>query len=381
MLLDQTMRTRQMPDKSLLSAIIALIIFGWIMSFSASLAYFESYSYFFKQTLFILMGLSAGLVILNTPISVLQKYSIPLFILSLVLLVIVFFPEPIGHKVKGSSRWINFVYFKFQPSELMKLSMVLFMAGFLIRQEKDVRSPWMGFIKTICIIGIADVLLLLETDIGATLIISLTAMAMLYAAGSYIKQLTIVTVGLLVILGFVITLIPNRVARFLSFWNGDIWNSEDPRLDQTKAALIGIARGDWFGTGLGAGIQKYGRLPERHTDMIFATIGEELGIIGMLFVLLSFAYILTKGFNIAKLALKKGRKYSSYVVFGICTWFAMQVTVNIGMNLELLPPKGFTLPLLSYGGTSMIFAIISLAIVLRVDMENRTNYSKQKKYV
>jgi len=381
MLSDRTMRTRQMPDKSLLSAIIALIIFGWIMSFSASLAYFESYSYFFKQTLFILMGLSAGLVILNTPISVLQKYSIPLFIFSLVLLVIVFFPEPIGHTVKGSSRWINFVYFKFQPSELMKLSMVLFMAGFLIRQEKDVRSPWMGFIKTICIIGIADVLLLLETDIGATLIISLTAMAMLYAAGSYIKQLTIVTVGLLVILGFVITLIPNRVARFMSFWNGDIWNSDDPRVYQTKAALIGIARGDWFGTGLGGGIQKYGLLPERHTDMIFAVIGEELGILGMLFVLLSFAYILTKGFNIAKLALKKGRKYSSYVVFGICTWFAMQVTVNIGMNLELLPPKGFTLPLLSYGGTSMIFAIISLAIVLRVDMENRTNYSKQKKYV
>jgi len=381
MLSDQTMRTRQMPDKSLLSAIIALIIFGWIMSFSASLAYFESYSYFFKQTLFILMGLSAGLVILNTPISVLQKYSIPLFILSLVLLVIVFFPEPIGHKVKGSSRWINFVYFKFQPSELMKLSMVLFMAGFLIRIEKDLRNPWMAFMKTLFIIGIVDVLLLLETDIGATLIISLTAMAMLYAAGSYIKQLTIVTVGLLVILGFVITLIPNRVARFLSFWNGDIWNSEDPRLDQTKAALIGIARGDWFGTGLGGGIQKYGLLPERHTDMIFAVIGEELGILGMLFVILSFAYILTKGFNIAKLALKKGRKYSSYVVFGICTWFAMQITVNIGMNLELLPPKGFTLPLISYGGTSLIFSIISLAIVLRVDMENRTNYSKQKKYV
>jgi len=381
MLLDQTMRTRQMPDKSLLSAIIALIIFGWIMSFSASLAYFESYSYFFKQTLFILMGLSAGLVILNTPISVLQKYSIPLFFLSLVLLVIVFFPEPIGHKVKGSSRWINFVYFKFQPSELMKLSMVLFMAGFLIRIEKDLRNPWTAFMKTLLIIGIVDVLLLLETDIGATLIISLTAMAMLYAAGSYIKQLTIVTVGLLVILGFVITLIPNRVARFLSFWNGDIWNSEDPRLDQTKAALIGIARGDWFGTGLGGGIQKYGLLPERHTDMIFAVIGEELGILGMLFVLLSFAYILTKGFNIAKQALKKGRKYSSYVVFGICTWFAMQITVNIGMNLELLPPKGFTLPLISYGGTSLIFSIISLAIVLRVDMENKTSYSKQKKYV
>ena len=370
-----------MPDKSLLSVILALLIFGWIMSFSASLSYFSSYSFFAKQTLFILMGLSSGLIILNTPISVLQKYSIPLFILTLILLMVVFLPSPIGHEVKGSTRWINFVYFKFQPSELMKLSMVLFMAGFLIRQEKDIRKPWIGFIKTIAIIGITGLLILLETDIGATLIIALTAMAMLYAAGSYIKQLTIVTTVLFLLMAIVASLIPNRVERFMSFWTDDFWNDTNPKLDQTKAALVGIARGDWFGTGLGGSIQKFKALPERHTDMIFAVIGEELGFIGMLFVLLSFLYILLKGFAIAKTALQKGRNYSSYVVFGICTWFSMQITVNIGMNLGLLPPKGFTLPLLSYGGTSMIFAIISLAIILRVDMENRTKYFKQKEYV
>ena len=381
MRLNSTMRTQQMPDKSLLSVILALLIFGWIMSFSASLSYFSSYSFFAKQTLFILMGLSSGLIILNTPISVLQKYSIPLFILSLILLMVVFLPSPIGHEVKGSTRWINFVYFKFQPSELMKLSMVLFMAGFLIRQEKDIRKPWIGFIKTIAIIGITGLLILLETDIGATLIIALTAMAMLYAAGSYIKQLTIVTTVLFLLMAIVASLIPNRVERFMSFWTDDFWNDANPKLDQTKAALVGIARGDWFGTGLGGSIQKFKALPERHTDMIFAVIGEELGFIGMLFVLLSFLYILLKGFAIAKTALQKGRNYSSYVVFGICTWFSMQITVNIGMNLGLLPPKGFTLPLLSYGGTSMIFAIISLAIILRVDMENRTKYFKQKEYV
>ncbi|WP_254424924.1 FtsW/RodA/SpoVE family cell cycle protein [Candidatus Thioglobus sp. NP1] len=375
------MRTQQMPDKSLLSVILALLIFGWIMSFSASLSYFSSYSFFAKQTLFILMGLSSGLIILNTPISVLQKYSIPLFILTLILLMVVFLPSPIGHEVKGSTRWINFVYFKFQPSELMKLSMVLFMAGFLIRQEKDIRKPWIGFIKTIAIIGITGLLILLETDIGATLIIALTAMAMLYAAGSYIKQLTIVTTALFLLMAIIASLIPNRVERFMSFWTDDFWNDANPKLDQTKAALVGIARGDWFGTGLGGSIQKFKALPERHTDMIFAVIGEELGFIGMLFVLLSFLYILLKGFAIAKTALQKGRNYSSYVVFGICTWFSMQITVNIGMNLGLLPPKGFTLPLLSYGGTSMIFAIISLAIILRVDMENRTKYFKQKEYV
>ena len=381
MRLNSTMRTQQMPDKSLLSVILALLIFGWIMSFSASLSYFSSYSFFAKQTLYILMGLSSGLIILNTPISVLQKYSIPLFILTLILLMVVFLPSPIGHEVKGSTRWINFVYFKFQPSELMKLSMVLFMAGFLIRQEKDIRKPWIGFIKTIAIIGITGLLILLETDIGATLIIALTAMAMLYAAGSYIKQLTIVTTVLFLLMAIVASLIPNRVERFMSFWTDDFWNDANPKLDQTKAALVGIARGDWFGTGLGGSIQKFKALPERHTDMIFAVIGEELGFIGMLFVLLSFLYILLKGFAIAKTALQKGRNYSSYVVFGICTWFSMQITVNIGMNLGLLPPKGFTLPLLSYGGTSMIFAIISLAIILRVDMENRTKYFKQKEYV
>ena len=184
-----------------------------------------------------------------------------------------------------------------------------------------------------------------------------------------------------IFVGIFIAFNPNRMARLTSFWVDDFWGSTDPKVHQTQQALIGIARGDWFGTGIGAGIQKYALLPERHTDMIFAVIGEELGFVGMLFVLLSFLFILLKGFSIAKVALQKGRQYSSYVVFGICTWFAMQITVNIGMNLGLLPPKGFTLPLLSYGGTSMIFAIISLAIIVRVDMENRTKYSKQINYV
>ena len=379
------MRTRQMPDKTLLLTIMSLLVFGWIMVFSASLSAHSSYLYFIKQTIFICMGLSAGLIMLNTPISVLQKYSIPLFLLTLVLLCIVF--TPVGHEAKGSTRWINFVIFKFQPSELMKLSMVLFMAGFLVRQEKDLRKPWMGFLKTIAIIGVTGFLILLETDIGATLIISLTAMAMLYAAGSYIKQLTIVTSGLFALVAIIVMIIPNRFERFISFWAEDFWLSDNSKLDQTKAALIGIARGDLFGVGIGAGIQKFtnrgstNSLPERHTDMIFAVIGEELGFVGMMFVLLSFLFILLKGFSIAKVALQKGRQYSSYVVFGICTWFSMQITVNIAMNLGLIPPKGFTLPLLSYGGTSMIFAIISLAIILRVDMENRTKYSKQQNYV
>ena len=164
--------------------------------------------------------------------------------------------------------------------------------------------------------------------------------------------------GMFGLIGIIIINYPNRLDRLVSFWSEDLWR-DDAKIYQTQQALIGIARGDWFGTGLGAGIQKYYLLPERHTDMIFAVIGEELGVLGMLFVLFSFLFILLKGFSISKVALQKGRLFSSYVVFGICTWFAMQITVNIGMNLGLLPPKGFTLPLLSYGGTSMIFSIIA----------------------
>ena len=375
MLAKESIKTRQMPDKSLLLAILAMIVFGWIMSFSASLAHFDSYNWFIKQTIFICAGLILGLLVLKVPLSLFKKVSVPLFVLTLILLAMVFLPSPIGVNVNGSYRWISFGFFNFQPSELMKLAMILYMAGFLIRQEKDVRRPWMGFLKTILIVSAADILLLLEMDIGATLIISLTAIAMLFVAGSYKTQLGIVVSAFIGVVFIFILTDPTRLYRLTSYL------SDPSQVHQTWQALIGIARGGWFGTGLGGGIQKYSLLPEPQTDMIFAVIGEELGILGMLFVLLSYTYILGKGFNIAKIALKKGRKYSSFVAFGICTWFAMQITVNIGMNLGLLPPKGFTLPLLSYGGSSIIFSVISLAILMRVDMESRTSYVKQREYV
>jgi len=375
MLAKESIKTKQMPDKSLLFVILTMIVFGWIMSFSASLANFNSYNWFIKHTIFVFGGLFLGLIALKIPLTVYKKISVPLFIFTLILLAMVFLPYPIGFYAGGAHRWINLGFFNFQPSELMKLAMILYMAGFLIRQEKDVRLPWKGFIKTITIIFVACFLVAIEVDIGASLIISLTAMAMLFAAGAYLKQLAIVISSLGVIASILIYINPNRLSRLTEFI------THQSEVYQTAQALTGIARGGWFGTGLGGGIQKYELLPEPHSDMIFAVIGEELGILGMLFILLSFTYILKKGFEIAKIALKKGRKYSSFVAFGICTWFAMQVTVNIGVNLGLLPVTGFTLPLISYGGSSMIMSIISLAILMRIDMENRTKYVKQRDYV
>jgi cell division protein FtsW len=255
------------------------------------------------------------------------------------------------------------------------------MAGFLTRQEKYLKDPWLVLFKTLIVVGAAAVLIINEQDLGATIIITLTALSMLFAAGSYLRQLIYVGATLFSAAGVFVYLDDVRSKRMFDFWQEDLWTNTSASVYQTKQALIGIARGDWTGTGLGAGIQKYSKLPEPHTDMIFSVIGEELGIIGMLVVLFAFAYIIGKGFNIAKHSLKNKRKYSSYVAFGICSWFSMQISVNISMNLGLIPPKGFTLPLISYGGTSMIFSIIALAILLRIDMENRAEYYRQKQYV
>jgi cell division protein FtsW len=372
-------KTGQSPDIKLLVTIVVLIIFGWIMSFSASLAHFNSYSYVSKQGFYIVLGLFAGFFVLKTPLSFFKLHSKKLFIFSLILLGIVLLPDPIGFSANGSRRWINLILFKFQPSEMMKLVMILFMAGFLIRQEKEVTGSLTGIGKTLIIVASSGLLTMLETDVGATIIITLTALSMLFIAGSFVKELFMTGAGLFAAFSIYIYLDPVRLERLLSFWLNDLWGKDG--VYQTRQALYGIGRGDWTGIGLGTGIQKYTKLPEPHTDMIFAIIGEELGVIGMLFVLFSFAYIINKGFNIAKEALKHGRKYSSYVAFGICTWFSMQVGVNIAMNLGLIPIKGFTLPLISYGGSSIIFSIIALAIILRIDMENRAPYSKQKAYV
>ncbi len=375
-------KTGQLPDKPLATAILILLLFGWILSFSASLGHFDSYSYFFKQSVYILIGLALAFTCLKIPLYFYKKYAKWFFVFTLVCLALVFLPEPIGRTVNGSTRWINFVFFKFQPSEMMKIAMILYMADFLVRQEKDVKKPWMGLVKTLIIISSADVLLLLETDLGATAIISLTALIMLFAAGAYLKQLTIVGTSLISAAGIGLYLDKGvRWERMTEFWQIDLWANNSEKVYQTKQALIGIARGDWTGVGLGNGIQKYTKLPEPHTDMIFSIIGEETGIIGMLFVIFVFGFIMLKGFKIAKGALKQKRKYSSFVGFGICTWLSLQFSVNIAMNLGLMPPKGFPLPLISYGGSSMIFVLIALGILLRIDMESRCEYSKQKNYV
>ena len=373
-------KTGQKPDKKLLFTLLSLLAFGWVMSFSASLGHFNSYSYFVKQTLYIVIGLSVGLFVLKTPLYFYKVHAKKIFILSVILLCLVFLPRPIGWEVNGSTRWINFVVFKFQPSELMKLAMILYMAKFLVDKQKNVRSPWLGLMQTLIIISFAAIPIMLETDLGATIIITATALGMLFSAGAYLMPFAYVAGFLLIAAGIFIYNDPVRWSRMTEFWQTELWLNDSERVHQTKQALIGIARGDWTGTGLGAGIQKYSKLPEPHTDMIFSIIGEELGVVGMLAILVLFAYVLVRGFDIAQQALRDGRKYSSYVAFGISTLMSLQISVNIAMNLALIPPKGFTLPLISYGGSSMIISMVAFAILLRIDMEARVDHDKRRQH-
>ena len=361
-------------DKKLLSIIGLLCVFGLVMMFSSSIYFSEkhfAHPYYFlqRQLIYLCIALALGFVLLNTPIAFLKQYSRILFILNLILLILVFMPV-IGGKIKGAYRWLQLGLFNFQPSELMKLTIILYMSGFVIRQQNHIQYSNWGIIKSVLILSSVGLLLLLETDIGAFVIISATALSLLFIAGVELKRFALVILGGLIIVAIVIYSISERWARMIVFLNP--WQDPLGKGYQVIQSLIGIGRGEWFGTGLGSGIQKTTFLPDAHTDFIFSVIGEELGVAGMLAVLCLFFYVVCKSFIISKIAEKQGNLYSAFVAYGIGIWLTLQVSINLGVNLGLLPTKGLTLPLFSYGGSSIIISIISLAIVLRIDIENKT---------
>ncbi len=399
------MRIHYIVDFKLLAVILALVFSGWVMSFSASLYVYEQYPFHFlvRQSIYIIIGLISAFFVLKIPIIKLEQYSIKLFLLTLLLLFLVFVPV-IGVEVNGSYRWLNFGFFTFQPSEMAKLSIILFMAGFLVRQESDIQKNFFqGVIRTTVILFIVGLLLLFETDVGAFLIIAVSAFTMLFVADITdinLKSFIIaVLVGIMamVSLGYAVffygenivtnfgsdsmlshitSSIAERIARIMAFL--DPWRDPYGKSYQLIQSLIGIGRGGWFGVGLGAGIQKINFLPEAHTDFIFSVIGEELGVFGMLSILFAFAYIVYRGLAISDAALEQGKKYSAYTAYGISIWLALQVFINIGVNIGLLPTKGLTLPLISYGGNSIIFSLISLTILLRIDGENKLSQAAQQ---
>lgn len=363
-------------DGMLIIASFALLLLGLTMVASTSINMadqrLEMPLYFFwRQMGYVLLGLLISLIVIRVSILKWQLWSVSLLFIGFILLILVLMPC-VGHIVNGSMRWMDIFGFRFQPSELMKLFMILYLAGYLVRRGQEVQQAFSGFIKPMIVLIIITGLLLLEPDYGATVVLFATVLGMLFLAGVPMKQFFLWIFVVSFTLGLLIILAPYRVERLTTFMNpwADPFNSGF----QLTQALIAIGRGELFGVGIGNSVQKLMYLPEAHTDFLFAILAEELGLIGVVLVIGLFGFIVLRAFAIAISAEQLGLYYHAYLAYGIGFSIGLQAGINLGVNMGLLPTKGLTLPLMSYGGSSMVVTCIMLALLVRIDYERQKHW-------
>jgi cell division protein FtsW len=358
-------------DTLLLTASLGLLLFGYIMMTSASLHLGEKLAddsfYFPKhQLIHIAIGLAVALAVASMPLDFWQKWSIPLLFAGLALLVIVLVPG-FGKSVNGSVRWLNILGIRVQVSEVFKLVAVIFMSSYITRRLDLVRRSVTGVLYPLALLGVADLLLLKEPDFGSVVVVMATALGMLFLAGARMWLFIV----LMILAGtggsMLIYSSSYRLKRVLSFV--DPWADPLNSGFQLTQALIAFGRGEWFGVGLGSSVQKLFYLPEAHTDFLFSVIGEELGLFGACFVILLFCVVVWRAFVIGRLAARSNKLFASYLAYGLGIWFGLQAIINMGVNMGMLPTKGLTLPLMSYGGGSMIIMSSALAILFRIRSE------------
>ena len=355
-------------DTILLMTSLALLLFGYVMVTSASLHLGDKLagdSYYFPrhQLIHIALGLMAGVMAGSVKLETWRDISLQLFFAGLILLILVLIPG-IGKVVNGSSRWINLLGLRIQVSEVFKLIAVVYMASFIDRHISVVRSSYLGMLRPFLLLGVAAFLLLKEPDFGAMAVILSVALGMLFLAGASLWQfgaLIAVFVGAGIALIMTAQYRLRRVLSFIDPWD-DPLNSDF----QLTQALIAFGRGEWNGVGLGSSIQKMFYLPEAHTDFLFSVIGEELGLVGTTSVILLFMVLVWRAFVIGQLAETSGTRFSAFLAYGIGVWFGLQAFINMGVNMGMLPTKGLTLPLMSYGGGSIMVMCAALALLFRV---------------
>jgi cell division protein FtsW len=363
-------------DHVLIWLSVLLIGIGLVMVYSASIAIAEAGQFTGGQSAYFLIrhcialaiSALAALLVFQVPLRLWQQAAPYLFMFGAVLLVIVLIPG-LGREVNGSRRWLPLVVMNLQPSELMKLCVVLYAADYTVRKAAWMHSLKRGFLPMFAVMLFVGALLLREPDFGAFAVISCIALGMLFLGGMNWKLF----VGLFVLLmvGFVLVILtsPYRMQRILGFM--DPWADPFGKGYQLSHALIAFGRGEWFGVGLGASVEKLFYLPEAHTDFLLAVIGEELGFVGVMAVVLLFLWLTARAFSIGAQAARLERYYAALVAQGIGIWLGVQSFVNMGVNMGLLPTKGLTLPLLSFGGSGLLANCCALALLLRVDFESR----------
>jgi len=366
----------QPVDVAMIWVIAALLMIGLVMVYSASIALpdsprFANYrpTHFLARHAFaIAFGALLALLAFSAPIRVWQKWAPLLFLAGLVLLVVVLIPG-VGKVVYGARRWLSLYFVNLQPSELMKLFVVLYAADYTVRTQDYMQNFSRGFAPMGTAVAAVGLLLLLEPDLGAFIVIAAIAMGVLFLGGVNGKLFAGLVVIALSTFALLIMMSPWRRDRIFAYL--------DPFADplgkgyQLTHSLIAFGRGEWFGVGLGASVEKLHYLPEAHTDFLLAVIGEELGLAGVLVVIVLFYWLTKRSFEIGRQAIALERVFAGLAATGIGLWIGFQAFINMGVNVGLLPTKGLTLPLMSYGGTGIFINCVALAIVLRVDFENR----------
>lgn len=374
-----TQRSRMMEyDQPLVWVVLLLMLIGVVMVYSASIALPDSPKYaayspshfLVRQAIFVTLAIAAGAAAFRIPIATWQRLAPYLFVATLLLLALVLVPG-IGKGVNGARRWLSFKLFNLQPSEVMKLVVVLYAADYTVRKQQYMHRLTKGFLPMVGAVAAVGALLLLEPDLGAFGVIVCIAMGILFLGG--INGIWFGGIGatLVAVFSLVILLSPWRRERIFAYLNP--WTEENAlgKAYQLSHSLIAFGRGELFGVGLGASVEKLHYLPEAHTDFLLAVIGEELGFAGVLVVVLLFYWIIKRAFEIGRQAIALDLTFAGLAAKGIAIWIGVQAFINMGVNLGLLPTKGLTLPLMSYGGSGVLINCVGLAMLLRIDYENR----------
>ena len=365
-------------DQPLLWVVLLLLLTGVVMVYSASIglpdspkyANYKNHHFLMRQSMFVVIGLTAGLFAFRVKIEQWQSAAPLLFALSLVLMIMGLIPG-IGKVVNGARRWIGFGGFSLQPSEILKLMMIFYAADFTVRKQQYMHKLTKGFLPMAIAAGLCGGLLMLQPDLGAFGVVVCIAMGILFLGGFNIIWFGGILSVLASVFFTIILISPWRYERMVAYLNP--WTEENSlgKAFQLTHSLIAFGRGELFGVGLGASVEKLHYLPEAHTDFLLAVIGEELGLAGVLLVTLAFYWIVRRAFDIGRQCIAVDNVFAGLVAKGIGLWIGVQAFINMGVNLGLLPTKGLTLPLMSYGGSGVVINCIGLAVLLRIDYENR----------
>jgi len=357
-------------DPWLLLPLVLLVAFGLVMVGSASIAVAESqgaapWHYLLRHVMYLCLGLALASSFRVIPVVFLERICRPMMLLAALALLLVFVPG-LGHSVNGSARWVNLGIARFQVVEAVKLMVIIYMAGYLVRKSEMIRVRFFDTFKPLILVGILSVILLMQPDMGSAAVICAIVGGMIWLAGAAWRHIMVVGLIALPAFGFA-AMEPYRLRRIISFM--DPWADPYDSGFQLTQALIAVGRGELFGVGLGASIQKLFYLPEAHTDFIFAVLAEEFGLLGVVFVLGLFMLLVTRILSIGMMAHRNHRPFAGNLAFGIGLWIGLQALVSIGVNLGVLPTKGLTLPLISSGGSSLLMTFLALGIVFRIRYE------------